>query len=766
MDKKRVPDWLFTAVVLTIALALAFYFRVVLPYGTVFDGAWIKLTGIDAYFYMRLVDNLVRNFPHLISFDPYFIYPGGGYIGEIRFTAFMMAGIVKLFGGAAPSQQVVDTIAVYIPAVMGMLVVIPVFFIGRALVNRWAGLIAAIAVAILPGEFLNRSLLGFTDHHVMEIFFTSFFAMFFILAIQHSRQFTYGQLKQGRFPTASRHIPYSFIAGIFMGLYMISWRGSLIFIFIVFIFFVLQFISDHLRGLPTDYLSKVAITCFLIALLIYVPVSNYKPALLALAAVILFPILLNVLSVVMAARGVKPLYYPAVVVALLGLGALGAWLLVPDFLQTAVNEFGGVFAWKFNPVVEGEMKSLFFQGSVFSLDMAWSQFAFALYLGLAGLAVLIYSAVRRGGPAHIFMAIWCVVIMFAAFGMVRFSAYLSICLAVLTGYLAGAIVAAVYPVRETAATDRPRKKGKKAAPVRRVNAGRLAAGIAVAVVIFVMLVPGAAIAVNQAKSPAHAPPDAWMEALDWLRQNTPEPFGDPDYYYAFYDDPSKGKAFEYPAAFYSVIDWCDYGYWLTRIGRRVPQSNPGGYKEYPATFFTSQDTAYASAMADSWRSRYVIIDSRIANPNDKFYALAGLSGKQESDYYELCWQQKDGKYVPLLVFYPEFYRSMVIRLYNFDGRAVSPASTMVMSWQERQMPDGRKFKEITALKSFRSYTEAEAYIKGQKEGNYRIIGTDPLVSPVPLEALNRYKPVYQSKEMAGAGSATQLPAIKIFEIKM
>jgi len=764
MEKTRVPGWLFTAAVLVAAMAVAFYFRVALPYDAVFDGPWIKLTGIDCYFYMRLIDNLVRNFPYLISFDPYFIYPGGGYPGDIRFFAFMMAAIIKLLGGAAPSQQVVDTIAVYVPAVMGTLVVIPVFFIGRMLINRWAGLIAAAAAAVLPGEFLNRSMLGFTDHHITEVFFTTFFVLFFMLALQHSRPFSYGLLREGRFPPLSRHIPYSFVAGIFMGLYLISWRGSLIFIFMVFVFFVAQFISDHLRGLPTDYLSKTAITCFLIALLIYVPVSRYKPALLSLGVVILVPIALNIISVVMNALKIRPVYYAAVVGGLLGLGLLGAWLIFPDFLKTAVGEFGTVFSWKFDQVVEGEMKSLFLPGGVFSLETAWSQFALALYLGLAGLAVLLYRALRRGAPELILTAVWSVVMMLAAFGLVRLSAYFSVCLAVLTGYLGGAIIEAVYPQTAPEKMEKPRKKSRRAAS--RSRSGRFALGIAAAVVILAMLVPGASIAAGQAKNPSHAPPDAWMEALDWLKANSPEPFGSADYYYALYSDPRGGKAYAYPAAAYSVITWSDYGYWLSRAGRRVPMSNPGGgYKVRSAKYFTSQDIKASSAMVKGWRSRYVIIDSRIANPNDKFYALAGLSGKQESDYYELCWQQKDGRYVPLLVFYPEYYQTMVVRLYNFDGKAVAPASAAVMSWQERQMPDGQKFKEITGFKSFRSYAEAGAFIKGQKEGDYRIIGVDPLVSPVPLEALSAYHPVYQSKEMAGVGSATQLPAVKIFEIK-
>jgi hypothetical protein len=118
--------------------------------------------------------------------------------------------------------------------------------------------------------------------------------------------------------------------------------------------------------------------------------------------------------------------------------------------------------------------------------------------------------------------------------------------------------------------------------------------------------------------------------------------------------------------------------------------------------------------------------------------------------------------VPLLVFYPEFYRTLVIRLYNFDGKQVLPQKTAVMTWQERTMPDGQKFKEILGLRNFRGYDEAAAFVAGQKEGNCRIVGSDPLASPVPLEALDGYKPVYQSKETASAGSSP-LPVIKIFE---
>jgi dolichyl-diphosphooligosaccharide--protein glycosyltransferase len=773
MNRRLIPGWLFSAAAILAALAVALYFRIALPYAAIFDGQWVKFSGVDSYYYMRLVDNLLANFPRLMQFDPYFIYPGGTAGGGAPvFFAYILAGTIKLLGGAAPSQQTADAIAAFVPAVMGCLLVIPVFFIGRALANRWAGLVAALLLAMMPGQLLSRTLLGATDHHAAELFFTSFFMLFFILAIQHGRRFTYDQLRRGQFPPAGRHIPYSFIAGIILGLYLITWQGALMLVLIIFIYFIIQFISDHLRGFPTDYLSKMAITCFLIALLIFLPVSRDKMTLLALAAVMLMPVALNIISTVIAARGVKPVYFIATVAGLLVAGGLAAWLLFPAIFSSVSGYLYGFFSWRGDQNVVGEMKSLFFPGGPFTMEVAWSEFALALYTGLAGLALLIYQCVKKGDPGHIFMAAWCMVWMFISFGMVRFTACFAICLALLTGYLAGSIIYALWPRPGQQAEVRPRKKLKKAAAKSQsLSAGLLTALIIVVLSVAAVMAPCAAGSAGLARGNLSTPSNAWMEALAWLRENTPEPFGSGDYYYRLYLTPAAGKAYDYPSSAYGVAVWTDYGYWVTRIGHRIPVTNPGIIPTTDAgnwvlrgeqNYFTAQDGAAAAKIMSDWGAKYVIVDGRIASPNDKFYALASLTGRQETDFYELCWQKKEGKYVPLLVFYPEFYRTTVIRLYNFDGKQAIPQSTLVMAWQEQALPDGQKFKEISGFKKFNSDIEAQAFISSQKSGNYRIIGADPLSSPVPLEALDGYKLVYQSSEKAGAGSSP-LPVIKIFE---
>ena len=71
--------------------------------------------------------------------------------------------------------------------------------------------------------------------------------------------------------------------------------------------------------------------------------------------------------------------------------------------------------------------------------------------------------------------------------------------------------------------------------------------------------------------------------------------------------------------------------------------------------------------------------------------------------------------------------------------------------------------EITSLQAFPSYKEAEAYVLRQESENYKIVGTNPFVSPVPLKALEHYKLIYSSDSCVGQPGAGTIPEVKIFE---
>ena len=118
---------------------------------------------------------------------------------------------------------------------------------------------------------------------------------------------------------------------------------------------------------------------------------------------------------------------------------------------------------------------------------------------------------------------------------------------------------------------------------------------------------------------------------------------------------------------------------------------------------------------------------------------------------------------PISLFHPPYYRSMVVRLYNFDGKAVVPTESIVISYEEKVSSEGQRYKEIAGSWSFGTYEAAEAYISSQESGNYQIVSPDPFTSPVPLEELKHYKLVYSSDQLVAFADDKTVPEIKIFE---
>jgi hypothetical protein len=88
---------------------------------------------------------------------------------------------------------------------------------------------------------------------------------------------------------------------------------------------------------------------------------------------------------------------------------------------------------------------------------------------------------------------------------------------------------------------------------------------------------------------------------------------------------------------------------------------------------------------------------------------------------------------------------------------------MVISYEVKATSDGQSYKQITDVKAFGSYQEAQAYVARQKSDNFRIISDNPYVSPVPLPALERYKLVYSSKGSTMMPSGGLISQVKIFE---
>jgi dolichyl-diphosphooligosaccharide--protein glycosyltransferase len=842
----------FIGLLIILFFLVALCYRVLLPYKQIFVGDWIKFTSNDAYFYMRIVDNLVHNFPHLTHFDPFFIYPGGFSFGSIIFFGRLLAGITWLIGLGSPSPHTIDVIAAYFPAILAALTVIPVYFIGKALFNQWTGVLAAALVAVLPGEFLGRSILGFTDHHVAETLFSTVAVLFLMLAIKTARQrgLSFNHIIKSDWRACTRPLVYALLAGMFLGVYLITWAGALVFVFIFALYFIFQFIIDHLRGQSTDYLGIVGAITFFIALIIYMPFSLDTFYTASLIIGLLIVVFSSGVSRLLSTRRIKPAYYP---LSLLGLGVVGLgifYAIYPSVVGTMLSTFSIFAPAGATATTTLEMQPFLAPQGTFSTAVAWGNFTTSFFLIppswgpgniwfppgfaffsllvlvwlyskqisdekqqllfrvltlviLAAALILLYFSItwalilfivffvtliwlsikqRHYDEPWLLLLVWTLVILVMTLVQRRFAYYLVVNIALLSAYLAWQaiwhagirkLVVKPEPVTEGIheKSARAKKKGnrKNSLSIYHINAS-----LAVIIVFFLVFFPNITKAKEVASQAPFAPSDGWQESLTWMKDNTPDPFGDPADYYKLYEPPSSGEDFAYPKSAYGVTAWWDYGYWITRIAHRLPSTNPSQNPKpitQVASLFLSQNVTLAKDIMKELDSSYVIADYQ--SITSKFWAVITWAGREQNEFVDIYYLPYQNRLVGKPFYTPEYYRSTLVRLYSFDGKAVTDEKPTILTFKEMTDSTGYRYKQVTETKEFSSYQEALDYVAKQGPSNHVIVGVNPFVSPIPLEALENFKLVFSSASLVTHKdlvllpkldvSVNMVPEIKIFE---
>ena len=751
-------------IILAALFGISLYIRIALPYDQIFVGDWVWFRETDAYYYMRNIENLVHNFPHFNPFDPYVLFPGGGAGLARPFFGWFTAGIIRLVTVGTPTLHAMESIAAHMPAILGTLTLIPVYFIGKELFNRWVGVISAALVVILPGEFLHRSLLGFTDHHTAEVLLGTVTILFLIMAIKRAREreISFSHLLNRDWSTIAKPLIYTLLAGIFLGLYLLTWQGGLMFIFIIFAYLVVQFIVDHLRHESNDYLCIIGAPLFLIAFLMLIPVlggsSRDTIYRVSLSIAVVVPIILSIVSRLMAGKALKAIYYPVTLLGLLAIGLVALRAIDPSLFRYMFDQFG-----IFTP---GGASLTILEVQPLTAQIAWGNFTTSFFISFISLVMLIYLVIKERSADITLLLVWSIIMLMAVLGQRRFGYYYAVNAALLTGYfswkmldLAGLrkLLAKPKEVVETVRKFKKREKktGEKAkAKTFMQPRGAWVMVIVVGVVIFfAVFFPNISHVDRLGRQRNYIMNEGWYSSCQWLKDNSPEPFDNPGFYYELY--PPRNE-FQYPETAYAVMSWWDYGYFIMQIGHRIPNANPTQSGATRAgQFFTARNESAANDFADEFGSKYIMIDHAMAT--GKFYAMVEWAGGNVADFYEVYYlpQQTGGQWVPL--HYPAYYKSTVTRLYNFDGQAVAPTESTVISYSEEEGPDGISYKVITDVQSFATYEEAGAYIASQASPNYRIVSPDPFTSPVPLEALNDYELLHSS------GDTTSQTTVKIFE---
>jgi len=645
---------------------------------------------------MRLVENLLHNFPHRIWYEVFTLYPTGQTLHFGPLWTYMIAITSLILGAGSPTLELTQTVGAYFPGIFGALIVFPIYFIGRDVFDKRVGLLAAFMIAVMPGQILSRSIMGFTDHHAGEVFFSALFLMFFIMAVKSvkGKDISLNDIQNKNWNKLKPHAVISIFAGIAFGLYILQWSNGVFYGGIVAIFIVLQYIINHMRGRSVEGLCMVSFITFLFAFPLVVffvdPLNrfsagrySYLHILITLGSAIFF-LVLALLSIKMREKNIEKIYYPLTIAGIYALGLITAKLFVPSVFSSFQTFFtifqsregGGLTIAEAQPPTHQMIFGYAsypnnFYGSYPGIFEFVSTYYIALLAMVAIGALLIF---RKWEPEKAMFLIWCFTMFALTTGQNRWFYYYSVNVALLSAFIGIGIldIAGLKDIssrfRNQVSTPRSLQEFLTSDLTRHILSA-----LVVAIVIMVVFLPNFNVASRStAGGTIGSDYYQWHESLTWMRYNTPDPGLDFD---AIYDRPPAGETFQYPDTAYGVMSWWDYGHVITYFAHRIPNANPfqagigGGANHAPgaSTFFTAQSEEAADEVLwnlgvnDKPGSRYIVSNAYMA------YAILDIMGvwdEHDGGDYRM-WAVISGQEQPIFKQY--WYTSMEGRLHIFDG---------------------------------------------------------------------------------------------------
>jgi len=684
-------SWPYTLAV-AIIVFMSLWIRILPSDNVLLPGGIVKFTTNDAWYHMRTLKVLLENYPHRMFFNPMTNYPNGSYIHFGPLFDQIMAISSMIFGMGHPSSHLVDTVGAYFPAVLGALTVIPVYYIGKYLGGHKTGILAAILIAFAPGEFLSRSMIGFTDHHVAESLFSTLFMMFFMLALISAKEkkLRFEDVFNKKFSVLKGPFIYSVLAGVMYSAYQLCWPGGSLFLFIVLVYAIFQYILDNFRNESSDYLGFTGVVTCLASTILILPFVHpdmgfslyyysWFHVVTALGAMAGF-VALSLIEREFKRKKMRAYYYPLLI---LGAGILGLIIIKiasPSLYSLIIRAPSTVFGiQQGGPATIEEVSSMFYRGVVFTLSKAFSNFTTMGFLAsILGMLVLAANLFRRPKPQEVLLLIWSLLILFAIYGQVRFAYYYSINVSVLSAYLGGLLLEIV---KWSELDQKFKSSVKSPADIpKALKLVKIEQVFAVLLIVVFLIYPVYGSAIPDTKMVYGQPIHPWEEACTWLSSNTPDPGMN---YNAVYEAPNNGEIFQYPDTAYGVMSWWDYGHYIETIGHRMPNANPfqagvGGRRvsinetNQPGatTFLTAPSEEEASAVLEAIDprpekagARYIMSDARMAT--DIFISIATWT-LDTNGYYQAYWTGKEYRSLPTT----RYFNSMEARLHTLDGNGL------------------------------------------------------------------------------------------------
>jgi dolichyl-diphosphooligosaccharide--protein glycosyltransferase len=450
-------------------------------------------------------------------------------------TAFVVAAITMFLNAVGTNVTVFD-VAVIFPVVAGTITVIAAYFLGKDLWGKGVGMFAALFMA-LSASSIGRTQLGFLRHEPLGILLIILIFLFFRRAIAENS-------------STRRTVAYATLAGFSLYFLAASWAAAYYPLDLLVLYaVVLGILGRSSRRFFLTYSISMGVflllTPFLVPKLGFGSLKDLTWLVIPAGEIVL---LARETSSYLASRRTQ-LFVLTVVTA-----ATAALVSVLSYFNIISNP-AGKFSAVVNPLLRGTAPII--QSVAEQQPATWGSFFYEfgpiILLAMFGFIFIL----QRARNDDIFLVLWGVTSVYFSATFVRLTLLLAPAFCILAGI--GSVELgkpAVDIIRE--AVIYPRRKTRVIARVGREF------GVAIFLILLIVIMPSFWRAVQASYQPATIVTSSiptipaagselkyqdWLEALDWMRENTPQ-----------------GSV---------VFAWWDYGYWITALGDRRTLADNG-----------------------------------------------------------------------------------------------------------------------------------------------------------------------------------------------
>jgi len=518
-------------------------------------GGDVLFYGYDSFYHMRRIFYTAENFPTTLWFDSYLNHPWGLELLWPPLFDQVIAGAALLFGGSARAVEMAGALA---PPVLGSGLILVLYLLAKKLFGARVALLSAVLLAIDP-KHIARTHFGCADHDVLESLLI--FCAILLLAYALTER--------------DRRLWFGAAAGVLIAATAYTWLGAPIYMGAILIYATIQVALD-LRVRASSRKTVVPlVAAFGAAFLLLLPfwseawlVPSFFGALGALAALAV----LYFLSRLFVAKNLPWLaFVPAVV-------TLGYLAIILSYATGTNREIHSLFWAGLRYFFLGGLarESILEAAPIYQVFDLVSLPGLGFAFSLLGLGIMMRHTWRARLPKdQVLFLVWAIFTLVLTVFQARFLYLFSV---------AGSILVSLLFFW---GADRVRASER---------ADPLAVKALSSLLLAILLLPNVVGLVEVVEDRPEVAGD-WLEALDWLEENTPATVG--------FDRPVQ-------AGEYGVLSWWDYGNWILYQSRRpVVANNFQAGATDAARFFLSEYEEEALAIAEARDARYIVTDEKM-----------------------------------------------------------------------------------------------------------------------------------------------------------